>query len=371
MALFKIFKGQKDRLPERALSKDGYCYFTIDDALFYVDYKDPNTTDENAIPLRKALNSAAVIETNQGLEQKFWRGTQEQYDEIVEKSNDTLYIITNPNQSSGSIATEIVLLDQVNGKNYSIKMENGRLISTLANGQEAEFSVEDENGDLIGYGFETGMSWRDWVASSYNTGGFKINTWPDTIFTSDGWHYIAEPNENDYLMQVHLDLPIEPKTYKLADYCCFEAGTQILTSLNGQETVPIETLKAGDFVISYNVKTGENYLAKVKEAITNKRSEYMAIVVLDNGTSLTMTDIHPLYTDEGFKSPRKFTYPELKIGDRVKTFEGWSVVESIEKYRNLDAVTTYTLNVIDLDEIVDDSTNDNFYANGVVAHNKC
>jgi hypothetical protein len=102
MALFKIFRGVKENLPKRENSKDGYCYFTTDDALLYIDYGSDG---------RKPLNAGAVVETNNGLEQKFWRGTQEQYDELADHADDTLYIITNPNQSSGNIATEIVLFD--------------------------------------------------------------------------------------------------------------------------------------------------------------------------------------------------------------------------------------------------------------------
>lgn len=40
MALFKIFKGKKENLPETKV--DGYCYFTLNDSLFYIDYEDEN-----------------------------------------------------------------------------------------------------------------------------------------------------------------------------------------------------------------------------------------------------------------------------------------------------------------------------------------
>ena len=50
MALFKISKGLKANLP---LTKTaGYCWYTTDDSLFYIDYE-----DENGELLRKALNA--------------------------------------------------------------------------------------------------------------------------------------------------------------------------------------------------------------------------------------------------------------------------------------------------------------------------
>lgn len=50
MALFKISKGFKANLPEEKTA--GYCWYTIDDSLFYIDYE-----DENGVVQRKALNA--------------------------------------------------------------------------------------------------------------------------------------------------------------------------------------------------------------------------------------------------------------------------------------------------------------------------
>lgn len=52
MALFKVFKGVKNNLPSLSSSSDGYCYFTTDDGMFYIDYKNANGVLE-----RKALNA--------------------------------------------------------------------------------------------------------------------------------------------------------------------------------------------------------------------------------------------------------------------------------------------------------------------------
>lgn len=50
MALFKISKGLKANLP--STKTEGYCWYTIDDSLFYIDYKDENGTLQ-----RRALNA--------------------------------------------------------------------------------------------------------------------------------------------------------------------------------------------------------------------------------------------------------------------------------------------------------------------------
>ena len=54
MALFKILKGLKNNLP--SAKKDGYCYFTTDDQMFYIDY-----LDNNNVLQRKPLNANDAI----------------------------------------------------------------------------------------------------------------------------------------------------------------------------------------------------------------------------------------------------------------------------------------------------------------------
>ena len=150
--------------------------------------------------------------------------------------------------------------------------------------------------------------------------------------------------------------------------CCFVAGTQVLCDLEGN-TKNIEDCKEGDTVVSYNVETGENYLAKVKKLIVNPKATNMAKVYLENGTILDMTDYHPLYTKEGFKSiTNHMGFATLTEEDYVRTIDGYVKIDRIERYTT-EPVITYNVDVIDFDEEIDDGENDNFFANGVVAHN--
>lgn len=151
--------------------------------------------------------------------------------------------------------------------------------------------------------------------------------------------------------------------------CCFVSGTQILLDLYGN-TKPIEEIKSGDTVVSYNVETKEKYLTIVNRLVTNPYSRNMAEITLDNGVVLNMTDYHPLYCIDGWKSLTGYkNYNILEIGDVVITDIGSSKIENINLYTLEEPITTYALDVRDENEYLDDDTNDNFYANGVVAHN--
>lgn len=211
----------------------------------------------------------------------------------------------------------------------------------------------------ISYTFDYGMTLEEWCNSEYNTGGWWAD---DTGITNlDYMSSAGEVNKNT-ILESNMIINIEP-------FCCFVKGTQITTSLNG-DTKSIETLKEGDLVVSYNIKTKENYYTKIKKLITNPHSISMAKVYLNNGVILDMTDYHPLYTIEGFKSITDKKYPELKVGDILPTFNNKeSIITNIELYKNEKSITTYTLNVINLDENIDDDTTDNYYANGIIAHN--
>ena len=58
MALFKVFKGLRANLPPLSASKDGYCYYTSDDSMFYIDY------EIDGVLYRKALNAVDALTLN-------------------------------------------------------------------------------------------------------------------------------------------------------------------------------------------------------------------------------------------------------------------------------------------------------------------
>lgn len=148
----------------------------------------------------------------------------------------------------------------------------------------------------------------------------------------------------------------------------FFAGTKVAIDFN-DNTKNIEDMQIGDYVLSYNLFTHKNYIAKVKRLIIHHNTTDKAILTCENGTILTMREYHPLLTDNGWKSLTGYNkYPVLQIGDNLKTVNGYTKLINVE-IQQVKPIDTYTLNVIDLDETFDDDTNDNFYANGICNHN--
>ena len=220
--------------------------------------------------------------------------------------------------------------------------------------------VDNSTSESVTYKAEEGMTWEQWVYSSYNTYGYRI---------------ISNCIVDDNTVPLNLngtnirpaDTIVKDVTYT-APECCFVHGTQVMTTLNG-ETCSIEEIEEGDSIVSYNIETEENYLTQVTKIITNKSSLAMALVEFANGSKLDMTDYHPIYTENGWRSITDNKYEKLVVGDRVKTDNGWTEITNIELYILDEPITTYTLALKDLDEINDIDTNDNFYANNIVVHN--
>lgn len=205
---------------------------------------------------------------------------------------------------------------------------------------------------------QKGMTWDDFITSGYNSTSV-IYANGDSVY----WDYYETPMEIGHIYDV-----IESKNY-IGQECCFIAGTQITTSLDGQ-TKNIEDLKPGDMVVSYDVDSNSNYLTRIKSIQTNPASIGMAKIDFSNGASLEMTDYHPLYTDKGWASLTDTKYLPLKIGDKIKSINDWVLITDVKLYCLEKPITTYTLDVRDENEVLfDNEINDNYYANGIVAHN--
>lgn len=146
---------------------------------------------------------------------------------------------------------------------------------------------------------------------------------------------------------------------------CFVAGTQILMA-NGTEK-NIEDVKVGDKVMGYD---GKKQVAVTVQELESPVRNHHYNVILADGTILGVTNEHPLYTSEGWKSisPKHTAEenPQLKvksltIGDKVLTDSG-DYVEVVAMDYFAGAVQVYNLKKV--------SGHNNFYADGVLAHNK-
>jgi hypothetical protein len=129
----------------------------------------------------------------------------------------------------------------------------------------------------------------------------------------------------------------------------------------------IEDVKVGDRVMGYDGKKQVGVV--VNEMDAPVRDHYYDVTLAD-GTVIGITDEHPLYTLEGWKSiAPKHTAQEnpnlkvkaMKVGDKVlKDSASYVAIVSMTRYQG--PVQAYNLKKV--------SGFNNFYADGVLAHNK-
>ncbi|WP_027709889.1 polymorphic toxin-type HINT domain-containing protein [Zooshikella ganghwensis] len=117
----------------------------------------------------------------------------------------------------------------------------------------------------------------------------------------------------------------------------FTAGTLVSTE-KGQN--PIEAVKVGDFVWSYNETTGEVELNKVTHLFNHIEDKYLAIVV--DGERIEVTHKHPIYAeDKGWVDAEK-----LVVGDKIRQKDGeLATVKSITLINADERVYNFTVDV--------------------------
>lgn len=214
------------------------------------------------------------------------------------------------------------------------------------------------------YYAEDGMTWGEWVESAYNVD----NEWT-TYYWLDTDYVVLSNNYNTVISSVDSsNLILNNENYSTMGMAyCFVAGTKVLTSVNGNSE-NIENLNVGDEVVSLNVFTNEMYIAKIKFIKVTENVSNIVKVTLANGITIEMTEGHPLLCRDAFKTIcDENENNKLKVGDEVYTINGYSEIVSIE-YLTI-TTTVYNLNVIDFDEVDDNDTYDNFFANGICVHN--
>ena len=227
--------------------------------------------------------------------------------------------------------------------------------------------------------YEVGMTWEDWFDADYgymrydDNGGISayLYTYNNIVMyrTPSGISGTlrVEDSSTDILITDTIDSSITNYDYYV-EICCFVAGTLILMSDNSY--VPIQDIKEGDEVLSYDIDKNCFYSTIVKKLIIKENIHTIAVIKFENGKELTMNEYHPILTDNGWHSLTRYNnYDELVIGDNCKTTSGWSKIISIDKYSSEEGVKMYNLDVIDKDESADIELNDNFIANNIIVHN--
>ena len=136
--------------------------------------------------------------------------------------------------------------------------------------------------------------------------------------------------------------------------------------LNKSKGPAVHSLRAQADKMNYSMemrKTLQN-----TEHLTIRQAE-VAEIITEDGRRVLMNAYHPLYTTSGWKSLTNYNgYETLQVTDCLKTPDGWVAIKTINRYIS-EPITTYNIDVIDIDEIPDNEIHDNFYANGILAHN--
>lgn len=249
------------------------------------------------------------------------------------------------------------ILNEVNNPTSSGIFESVSVTINASNGSSYSYLVSffDKTGNPINLNSTGG---------TYDVAGGIIKYHPHTSISATG-DYVADTGSRTYIFKS------DGGTFTAEYYySCLIGSTLVLIDLDGN-TKPIETFKEGDSVVSYNIETGENYLAKVTKLIVNEHSTELVKITLDNETVLEMTPVHPIYTTNGFCAVDPWNdFKQLNVKDIVKTINGDYEIINIERYTLDEPIKTYTLAITDYNENPDNDIYDNFYANGVIVHNK-
>ena len=133
------------------------------------------------------------------------------------------------------------------------------------------------------------------------------------------------------------------------------------------KSVSIEDIAVGDDVLSFDVDKKAMIANKVKAILKFTVNELVHITLSDN-TLLVCTAIHPFYVPSKQKwcsvQPANTNDANaLIVGDKLFNFEHKLVEITSIEHVHLDDIEVRTLSVVDQD-------NNNFFANGILCHNK-
>lgn len=157
-----------------------------------------------------------------------------------------------------------------------------------------------------------------------------------------------------------------PPTNPPSNTSCLPAGTKILMADNSYKN--IEDVQIGDYVIGYDTDLGRQEPAEVLNIVSPFR-EHMCEISFVGGASLQITNEHPIYTNEGWKSinPERtdvenedLIVSQLDLGDKVLFVD--------DKYEEVSRINCWQeiIQTYNIESVSDLST---FFADGVLVHN--
>lgn len=136
---------------------------------------------------------------------------------------------------------------------------------------------------------------------------------------------------------------------------CFTEGTSVMT-ING--SMPIESLRPGDLIYSYDEVSKSYYYSPVEQVLENSADVIIALTV--GGETIRSTQSHPYLTSEGWMEAGS-----IGIGDELLTSNGEYIkVEAVTIEDSEQLVPVYNLSVENTHTYIVGS-------NGIVVHNRC
>jgi len=238
---------------------------------------------------------------------------------------------------------------------------------------------------------------EDLVTIATDSGESVRATLGHKIYTPDGWRAAGDLRVGDTLVNFkgeqtkvskvevekgtftvyHLVNVGSKQTYFADDIlvhnyssACFVAGTEV--ALSNGDIKNIEDVEVGEEVLTFNETTGEQEGKSVYEIITPDHND-LVTYTLEDGYKVTSTYDHPYYveglelksyfpekTNELYDIDREVT--KIEVGDVLLKIDGTkSAIIGIDAEIKDEDVKTYIIRVND---------NFNFYANGILVHNK-
>ena len=278
----------------------------------------------------------------------------------INLSNSEYFSVTTDASSARSIAAKGTNTIIVTVKMIKTPVDSSKSSSTITiNLTATPMNIISFRIDGSSYKAVDGMTWDDWIDSSYNTIG--ITKMRNYVVALSGLGIL---DGNDFLLVSSI---IEAgKTY-FTEVCCFDPGSKVLMADGTEKN--IEDVEVGDMVMSLDEETGEYVPQKVLATIMREKADDLVYVNLSNGTRIGMRAYHPLLTTEGWKSLRPEQaetvmdvgeVPLLKVGDTLVGYEENVTIVSIEKREHIENYNTYNLTI---------ENTHNYIVEGVVAHN--
>ena len=228
------------------------------------------------------------------------------------------------------------------GLSYDYLFTDIKFIDNTSNNfLESDGSVNFSFNDSASNSTLLGANWTD---SNVLTVGVSY-----TDPALSGW---SGPEIADMLPLMQSDLKDEwPNSGAGENECCLLAGTRIQMASGKKK---IEDIEIGDEVVSYNIKENKLSISVVKELESPTRNGYF---ILNKGL-LKITNEHPLYITN---KKDWVKVEDLEIGDKIYMVGGDKI--AIDSIQYVDRRTqTYNIKWAEGDN--------NFFANGCLAHNK-